>query len=126
MFGLFESFAGIIMISSTVMTLLLVPIVIPIKAIVVHTLGAEATSGSALMAIPLAYFGVGVAFTAVYVAMSRSGRGNMVKDGKNLFSTDENTSWLSAAGRPCISVWRRWWVPMLRGILRAGPCGGWR
>ena len=40
---------------------------------------------------------MGVAFALIYLAMFLSGRGNLVKDGKNLFPTDHNTGWLPAS-----------------------------
>lgn len=96
-FGLFAATAGIVICASILTAVLLFTILIPVKAIIVYALGEGATIASALIAIPLAYFGVGLGFLFIYLVMLLNGSGNLLKDGTALFPGPQKTGWLPAA-----------------------------
>lgn len=96
-FGACAISMALLLLVSMLTALLLFTILFPVKAILVHTLGPQATVASALVAIPLAYFGVGLAFTLLYLTLLLSGCGNMLKNSVPLFPAAQSTGWLPAA-----------------------------
>jgi hypothetical protein len=96
--GAFGSSMIVLLFLSAGGVLILLPIILPIKAIVTYALGPGATLASAIVALPMAYFGVGLAFALLYVVVAATGKGNVTKDGAPLFPGSHQAGYLPAVG----------------------------
>lgn len=72
---------------------ILLPLVVPFKALSVYVLGTHATLLSALLAFPIVFATTSIAFTAVYIGLMVKQKGNLVRNQTPLYSAKNGTGW---------------------------------
>jgi hypothetical protein len=95
-FLFFGAFGGLISLMTTLLILcagIVLPIIVPLKALRVYVLGPTATLFSAFVSMPIVFLTTSLVFAIIYVVLIDTKKGNLVRAGQPLYSGIPGVGW---------------------------------